>query len=362
VWGELSSITTEHKPDRKHGYCIDYVASPTTDENIFVRKNSNYLLKLVSTDAMDQSTFIIKALINTFFTGLSSSEGYRSAENPETVSSFDLEYDPFDPVLSAVVNDTLSPLGLCLILENQTFDPTTETINSYCSNPKRVIARQKQFLEALRLNEEKPVSQSRNLGGKGIFYRPRLPYNYYLFVKVRGKPGWKLRETAALQLENVAPIINVGVDRTFFAERHTSLVFDDGALSNVCVYKSSELVNISSIPLTIANDVAALPANVVQMRIDQANNYKALATAQDQLITTQQNHLKFLQGQGSPPTYSSSDKQSASMTALSFEAVGTAPTGQYQFGSNTTACPSGDTTARTAVSSTILGKLGSVGP
>ena len=144
--------------------------------------------------------------------------------------------------------------------------------------------------------------------GRGVLYRPRVPYNYYLFVRhlERGQVRWKLRRTATLLLENRSPIISVGVDRSFFASRRTALLFDDGVLKNVCIYKSSELEEVATIPLAIAENLVKLPSHVLQLRLENTNNFKQLVDTQNRLIAAQRAHLSFVQGVG--------DKQSAGQT------------------------------------------------
>jgi hypothetical protein len=298
VFNRIRGITEKRKPDRRHGFCLDYLASPTADEKVYIQKDDKYLLKLISTQAIDQSAYILKNIINAIFIGISSGAGqdFRGLTSglEEVVDgiAFRAQYDPFDPSDSAFINASLTELGFCLVLENRTFDPNQETIDSYCSNPG---GHGRLRPGAAFKPEDAPAQAIAETGSRGILYRPLLPYNYYLFVKQGGGgKRWKLRHTQVVKLENVSPIISVGIDRSFFANRRSALLFNEGALKNICIYKSSELLEVSTIPLAIANNMAALPTNILQLKIDNSNNFRELAAAEDQLIAAQLRHLEVL--------------------------------------------------------------------
>jgi len=308
-------------------------------------EKKNGLLKKISTNAEDRSEKIAETLIRTVFTGISQNPGFSEsllqagrAQLPARLSNakqFEAEYDPFDPDQTAVVNDALKELGFCLLLEEQNLN-----YEAYCSNPLRHTTRERLINRtSVRNAEPHPViSQSCRVedvdhdgwrtrtshldrgGGpqcrlashepavnltrtvkrdrpreysQGIFYRARLPYNYYLYIRPNMKVmgNWKLRGTAVVHLENRSPVFSVAVDRTFFATRQTALDFDDGVLQDVTISKGSELAGFVSIPLLIAQSIAALPANIIQIRIDQTNNRGKLIAAQTALIEQQEREL-----------------------------------------------------------------------
>jgi hypothetical protein len=136
---------------------------------------------------------------------------------------------------------------------------------------------------------------------RGIYYRPRIPHLVQVYIKDNPDllGGWKLRLSNAVEMENVAPIVQVGIDRAAFTQKKTTLVFDEGMLSRVCIYKKSELKGFIEIPLYLAQSIVALPATIVQVRIDQTNSHQAIVAAEEQLIKTQLHHLKVLRGEAS---------------------------------------------------------------
>jgi hypothetical protein len=129
------------------------------------------------------------------------------------------------------------------------------------------------------------------------FYRPRLPYNYMLLVKKNKQVagGWELRGSSeTVMLENGSPVFSVPIDRTFFTTRETALAFDDGVLQDVSIKKGSELLGFVQLPLAVAQTVAALPASILQVKIDGTNNRHKLIKAQPDLLAAHQSYATSL--------------------------------------------------------------------
>lgn len=311
TWYKLKEVGFTRVADRRHGYCLDYIASPTTDEKVVVLKDrGTQLLSQISTQAIDQSRYILTTLINAIFTGIAGIEGadFRASPPAGEVDApigvaFNGEYDPFDVEQSAIVNNALSALGFCLVLEGHTFDLSRDTIDAYCSDPSRALAGRnvpRRGPDDIEKTNGPGPDIFRQPAMRGVLYRPRVPYNYYLFVRhlEQGRVRWKLRQTATVALENRSPIISIGVDRSFFASRRTALVFDSGVLKNVCIYKTSELEEIVKVPLAIAENLTDLPGNILQLRLENTNNFKRLVDVQERLIKAQADHVKVIRKQG----------------------------------------------------------------
>lgn len=300
TYNEIKELREVRKPDRSQGYCFDYRASPTAKEKVDVVRTPDFLFSYISTEALDQSAYILKTLARALFIGLSGNKDFQPfrADQVTEVRNivFDAEFDPFDVQQSATINDALTAFQLCLVLENHTFDPRQHTINSYCNKPLAVGKR-----EAARAKHAGTLPHVRKQA-RGIVYRPRLPYNLYAFIRTKGT--WSLAATEIVHLENEAPNLVIGVERTFFANRRATLVFDAGSLKNVCIHKTSELEQLSTVPLEIAGSIAALPTNILQVRIENTTNHKNLVEAERQLVQTQLKHLTFLKdpSQANVPT------------------------------------------------------------
>jgi len=285
---QLNPIQVLPKADRARGYCLDFLASGTSSDTFVVQRDEvEGLLLKVTSRAEDKSQEIADNLIQAVFKGLTVGGAgvFRSGElPPETQSAFKGHYDPFNRAQTALINDSIKDLGYCLILDYREVGSAPGQISSYCDNPFRYAPRERALVAA---------AEHAGTGGfvsytKGILYRPRLPYNLYLFRNSRKDlrlPGdWRLWQSETVYLENQSPTLVVGVDRTYFAERKTTLIFNYGVLQDVLITKTSELAGAAQIPLTIANNIAALPGNIVQLRIDQTTKREELIRAQDSLL------------------------------------------------------------------------------
>jgi hypothetical protein len=333
-------VTVQRRPDRTMGYCLDLNPSITSTDKVRVYKtnltpqakvttdaranaNGDYtgatkdswdaleaeikqthaggsdLLQVIATDSIDETAYIAKVLIRTLFVGLSGNSTFNTdraiTQDQAGVRKLDLEYDPFDLQQTAAINDALRKYGFCVLVQGVTFERESDTIDSYCDHPKQAALRAQALTRTLKVAEEAKVEQQ----VRGVLYRPRLPYTVTLFVKnnLKLKGGWRLRASEIVEMENISPVLSLGIERAIAAQRKTMVFFDQGVVQNVCIFKSSELQPLVEIPLEIARSVVALPANVVQVQISSLSNDKQLVDAQDKLIKAQINHLKLLDAQ-----------------------------------------------------------------
>ncbi len=301
------SLNYRRIPDQRFGFCLDYLARATSDDviNIKKHKDSN-LLGLVSTDSIDKSRYIAQTLIRSAFIVASGDPefgkgfGRNFADGPKatrTVTVFKGELDPFDPRRTAEINQALKDYGYCLIMPTSTFNRNATNINTYCEQPRQTLHRAgAPDMDYRHKSSDGLVERGQQRGQGGIFYRPRVPHAVHAYIKDNLKvPHWRLAISRVINMENVSPVIAVGVDRTMFARRKTTLVFSEGHLDHVCISKGSELLEASYIPLQIAQSVVALPASIVQVKIDTAKKSTSLLKAEKELLRTQTEHLKFLE-------------------------------------------------------------------
>lgn len=277
-------------PDRHFGYCLDYLGRINTDDIVTVKRYpTTQLLGIISTDAIDQSGAILTNFVKAVIGGVTARTRDGKKTGLDTVV-FSGDYDPFDKASTAEVNHALGKFGFCLLLDAD-FAGDWRKINRYCDHPKAGHYDREPY--QVQYRDQLPPER-RSL--QGIFYRPRVPYNFYLFTKdkPRGPGPWQLKESAVVHLENMAPILAARLDRAFFAQRKTTLVFEEGALLNVCVYKTSELEQISLVTLDVVKSVVAIPTQVIQIQIDQTNGEAALAKAEIELMKTQKSYDDLL--------------------------------------------------------------------
>ncbi|HEY1544322.1 MAG TPA: hypothetical protein VGG01_18125 [Xanthobacteraceae bacterium] len=292
-------------PDAGLTFCLDHLASPLADETITITKApltssatnpKTPFLGAVMVNVTDQTAYIVEALLRASLIGVTGDPGFRAGRvgfTPEQIVA-DIEFDPFDQVESAGANARLAKLGFCFVLENYTFGPRV-TVGEYCSDPlrhSRVLTRiGEAYLKAAALpaNPHTP----------GIVYRPRHPYRLFIYHKrnLGGIGPWELVQSTTVQLENMSPVISLGITRGMFAGKRVNFIFDSGALQTVCVAKTSELQGFVEIPLAISKAIVAVPASIVSVQIGRAQDQQNLIQAQQQLYNFQQAYLQTLAGQ-----------------------------------------------------------------
>ena len=311
------------KPDPEATYCLDYLASITSNDTFEVQK-LNHILQKITSKADDQSAKVAENFVKTLFAGISGNANFDETLKGRSLSRttlgdklvFSGVVDPFDHDDVNRTNDAIRAYGYCLFIEGEPIDPNNDDVDAYCDNPQAWKKAHAWSAQAWPTNKYHAVKQPQTIERagqsqaprkytQGIFYRARLPVTYYLYVKenlkLKGVRGaWKLRGSSTAFFENAAPVISVGIDRTFFANRETTLSFDNGVLQDVKITKGSELVNVVTIPLQIAQSIAALPANVISVKINQTNNNAALIQAQDSLIAARR-LLATDQARAAPP-------------------------------------------------------------
>lgn len=313
----INDITASVKADPDNIYCLDFLASPTSEDTFMVKKEPSGVLARITSDAQDKSQDIFSNLIRTLFIGISENptfgENYAQAKalgpSPRlgATKRFEAEWDPFNTARAAVINDAIRAFGFCLVLDG-TIDQRYPSIQDYCDHPTRYTSREAMLLKAnadqrILVGRNRPPLDDEEMRrwfprpfASGIYYRPRIPYKYSLYVKKnRQVPGgWLLRGSATVMLENRSPVLSVGIDRAFFATRTTTLVFEEGTLRDIEIKKGSELAGFVNIPLQIAQSIAALPTNIIQVKIDATNNEGQLIAAQTALLEAERQRTQQL--------------------------------------------------------------------
>jgi hypothetical protein len=270
--------------DREQGYCLDYLGSVTSRDEIGIARTPDGLLQRVYSRAQDKSVEIAKVLIDTAFLGGAAAgrqgllKGTKEYAGPFT-------FDPFDPYDAAKINAALRPFGYCVFVEGLSF-PLGVPPASWCESPKvltMVATKAPPLVDALP-----PVEVSR----RGVLYRPNVTRTLTVMRKADpyGRDPWLLTMTKQVEVPNRAPVFVVEVNRSFFVDRVTDLEFKDGVLTNVSVKKPSEAAAFVEIPLAIASAIVALPGTIVKLKINDAQNQERLIRANTELIAIRRRH------------------------------------------------------------------------
>jgi len=290
--------------------CLDYLGSVFAHDEIKIIKEdpaapaatpetkatiSRQFLHTVIVNAADRSVQIARNLIQAAFIGISGDPNFGPARtlilNTEQAEILtDLEFDPFDTRDTAEVNARLSRYGVCLIMEGFTFDRRTLSVDQYCSAPSRARDRPPAVAELYAIKSREPIPPNT----PGVLYRPLQTYMISVYRKddAGGRGRWTLSRRVDVDLENLSPVISVGITRAIFARRNAVLRFAEGTLKTVCIAKSSEIENFVAIPFEVARSIVALPAQIVQVKINRIAQETELARVQDVFVKTQAAILK----------------------------------------------------------------------
>ena len=306
----IFTLKEERIADRRRSYCLDFLGSVTSEDKLIVNKNANGLLLEITGNAKDKSQSIAEALIDTgkqiaLAAAVRSQTGSSNTGLPNTYMD---TFDPFDEQEMRVLNHNLKRFGMCVYVPPAKSVVSLEFLENYCGRRLSLRQRDRDLLGSKGTYPSGPVYKSYeplpyqatdlppSNYRRGILYRPRLPYPVYVMKqknrKLRG--GWYVLDKVEMYLENEAPVLSVGVNRSYFADRKTVLTFDEGYLRDVTIDKGSELAGFVSIPLKIAKAIVDLPAEIVTLKIeiggkqrDLLANRAALYRAQADLLEAQ---------------------------------------------------------------------------
>ena len=313
---KFQGIALKPVADPDHRYCLTFNSSASTGELLKVQKNSNDLLSLVSSNALEQSRFIFQSLLQTIFVGITGSvtgsvrsNAFVEADGREI--KYINTFDPFDYADTARFNDRAKDFGYCVFIPGYAFDPGKMTIQQYCNDPNWA------------LKKHVPIWKRQSVSGQlsmvnpgrtapvvarvveedlldGVLYRPKFPYQVYLMEKQGSK--WKIRERRTVMLENISPILSVHVRRSGMAQRTSAFIFRDGVLENVCIYNTSGAAEFVEIPLSLARAIVRLPAEIISVRIGESRADRAIAEVETKVLLAQQRQLELLANPSSSVT------------------------------------------------------------
>lgn len=306
--------------DPDHRYCLDYDGSPTAEETVRITKNDNGLLLAATGNIKDQSRYILESIIEAIFIGISGAPDFsvrhQSAADGETEIKFIYEFDPFDFEDTARFNERANDFGFCVVLPHLSFNQNKHTVDQYCNNPLRTTRRHApEWHKSVKRGDIKYLRQDRNRPVfhqvieqkllRGLLYRPRYPYPVYLMNKVEGR--WIIKARRRVLMENISPILSVGLERRMFARRTTALRFRDGVLEGACVYNSAGITEFINVPIAIARSLVRLPAEVIKVDIGETKANTQLANVEKRILLAQQRQLALL-AQADQTTANTSDR------------------------------------------------------
>lgn len=283
-------------------FCLDHLVNVFADDKVAVKRskgtNASPFLEVISSNAADNSVEIIRSIIGSIFSILSNT-GQFSFNRSSTIGGggnivASHEVDPFDQDQLAEINQAINEYGFCLVLEEYSYNAEEIRADEYCRNPEHIVYHHPSpitnELQQQRFLIERPHS--------GIFYRPKKSYGLAIYTKQdpKGPGSWRLSFMQTLLMENISPVISVGVQRAAFTAQKTALVFNEGTLEDVCIARGGQVAGFIDIPLDIVYGVVNLPAETIKNTIQGNANVVALVQSQDKLLKAQQAYIDYLAG------------------------------------------------------------------
>lgn len=308
---ELASFDAENtlvevvrRPDPSLVFCLDYLNSPTTADAVTVKKwpsspapndkPPSSFLGAVTVNSTDQSVYIINAILRSLFILVTRDPDFGKPRMGPVQNAVvaDLEFDPFDLREATLANERLRRLGYCLVLEDYMFDRRLFSVDRYCNAPEQAAHRPTMVVKAYQRAMVEPADPLL----PGLMYRPRHPYRLAIYRKADpgGRGPWHLMRMTTVELENLSPVLSLDIRRAAFGARTAHFVFKEGTLLTACVSKTSELEGAVQIPLQIARGIVAVPASIIQIRVDQIKGQDELLQAQTNLYNVQKAYLEAL--------------------------------------------------------------------
>jgi hypothetical protein len=301
--------------DTSLNFCLEHVSSVFADDDIKVVRDTHAVtnfsepvavgalsdvgltpfLNVVSVHATDRSVQIIVALLRSAFALISGDSGFlngRALFGALGGAVADLEFDPFDRSETARANLALSNLGTgygyCVFIPRYSFSERLSP-ERYCDHPEEYNV----VNDAFPTLYQSYSATSVDPGSSGILYRPLQSFPVAVYAKsARGQ--WVLQTLQNQDLENIAPVMSLHIERAPFTGRQAYFLFKQGALLGACVSKGSEIEGAVQIPLEVSRALVALPASIIQVKIGSTNKESDLAKAQLAVLSTQQAAINAL--------------------------------------------------------------------
>jgi|HubBroStandDraft_4_1064222.scaffolds.fasta_scaffold03785_3 hypothetical protein len=306
------SVSALTSADRRQAFCLDYLGLVTSDDKVTAQRDPQNmgLLTSVSSNVTDQTPQIALNLIQTAENlALAAARDAKLAPPPgSTPDTVAMQFDPFnwDDLMTAKV--ALRRFGFCLYVEGFSFSTAglsasgiREASDRWCSTDAGHTPPYESPLYTLAMSPVSPEAMR-----TGILYRPKMAYKVVILRKAdptdpnNRRAPWMLFQTVRVEMVNASPVLSIGIERAAFANRKTTVNFDPpGTLTDVAVDKESEAAGFVVIPLSIAQAIVDVPAQILKLRIADTQNQAALLQAQGELFQAMSDYAKLVGPQSS---------------------------------------------------------------
>ena len=279
---KITAWGTETHADRNQAFCLDYLASAASIDNVTVQRTEEGMLTSINASVEDRTPAIVTALIQTAENFAIA--GARTVAVPGQTDSLNIQFDPFVWEEMLLAKAELRRFNMCLYVEGFSFPTEGMTAaevraaaNKWCSTDAHATRRYDPRGYTFATLPVPPEAMR-----AGILYRPMATHRV---VILREKAGtWELYHNKRIEMPNASPVLAIGVQRAMFTTRKTTLLFNNGTLTDVALDKGSEAEGFVVIPLAVAKALVDIPAQIIQVRIADVQSHAALIQAQGSLV------------------------------------------------------------------------------
>ncbi|MEL6625151.1 MAG: hypothetical protein AAFQ83_01885 [Bacteroidota bacterium] len=227
--GQITINGTEYVPDPKHQYFFKYSPSPFTDDDITICYGPKGFLSKVHTIVDDQTADVISRILDigeALVTG--------TAGSTRSIPLFTGKIDPFDEEQKTALNGILQPKGL-------TFDA-------------KILG-----------DENRKGVNPESVSKTGIYVKPRAIAE----LSITSAAGKRVKH---VHVPHPTLLEMIEIPSAPFVKTEFELDFDDNGYPTIVkIKKPSSALALVELPLKIIKAVVALPAQLVQMRINIDN-------------------------------------------------------------------------------------------
>lgn len=264
--------------------CLDYLESYTSDDTIRVTRTPDGLLQSVTSNVRDRTPDIAIKLINAAADAALLSRLDGESKEQEKI---DVTFDPLEPSELLPAKKALRRFGVCLYVENESFDRATTRPQDWCA--RREVPRYRSALAAFSA-----MSASTTTSAEGILYRPNISHKIVVMRKMDpdGPGEWTLTESKRVDMPNISPVFSLAIQRTLFSQNQTEVTFNKGVLADIRIDKGSELYGAVVIPLALAQRLSTIPTELIQLRIADTQADIAMLQAETALFNATLDYAK----------------------------------------------------------------------
>ncbi len=252
-------------PDINFGYKLDYRESAFSEDHLVADLTESGLMDKITLTSEDVSAQVIVKI----------------ASLAGRIAGGEIDFTPFGLVAQGINYD--------LVYDGE-FDPFSK------SELDNVNAALKNFAPSngpefsVDLGVDLPSQSAASAGecGASVCYRPLV--SVPLIFKKDGIEIYR----RSIEIPDITKIMGINLNRAF-GESITKVDFDDGMIKQFDIKHPSGALAVAQLPIDVLNALIAIPAELVQLRIDTSGRNKKLYDAQKAEIEAQRQLIEKLE-------------------------------------------------------------------